>query len=373
MEHHRVLGLLRQAGDGVALARGHRIAVSRHHHAQGDAPVPLQLHLVERSVGGRHHHLEQLGLEPHHDRLGLRVAHAAVEFQRLDRAVGRNHQAGVQEAGVRDAVGLHALDGRQDHFAHRAGVHLGRHHRRRRVGAHAAGVGPLVAIEQALVVLAGGQRGDVPAVAHDDEAGFLAGQEFLDHHPRNSMTIRALVVAHSQRVAHQHEVDRVVRLPRRHGDDDTLAGRQAVGLDHDRRALALHIGVGRGRVAEAFVLRRRDAVALHEGLGEGLGAFQLRCGPGRAEDAKAVGAELVDHASGQRRFRADHGQGHLFLLGPLAQGHHVSQGNVFQPAVQRRAAVAGGHVDGLQPGRLGQLPGQRVLTAAAANDEDFQK
>jgi hypothetical protein len=70
------------------------------------------------------------------------------------------------------------------------------------------------------------------------------------------------------------------------GHDDALAGGQTVGLDDDRRALrstwAWARPVGEGRVG------RRDAVAHHEGLGEGLGALQLRRGPGRAEDAQPL-------------------------------------------------------------------------------------
>ena len=49
------------------------------------------------------------------------------------------------------------------------------------------------------------------------------------------------------------------------------------------------------------VVRGRDAVAREEILGEGLAAFQLRGGRGRAEDAQARGAEAVDDAGHQRR------------------------------------------------------------------------
>ena len=42
--------------------------------------------------------------------------------------------------------------------------------------------GPGVGVAQALVILRGGHGQDVSAIGHDDEAGFLAGQEFLDDH-----------------------------------------------------------------------------------------------------------------------------------------------------------------------------------------------
>ena len=84
-----------------------------------------------------------------------------------------------------------------------------------------------------------------------------------------------------------------------------------------------------------------------------------------------MGAKLVHHTGRQRAFGADDGQADLVLLRPLAQLHDVGNGNVFQPVVQRRAAVAGGDVDPFHLGRLGQLPGQCVFTATAADDEDF--
>jgi hypothetical protein len=161
-----------------------RIAGGGHHHAHRRAAVPFQFHLVERAVDGVFHHGQQVALQARHDRLGFRVAHAAVEFQRARVALRVDHQAGVQEAGEGDAVLGHALDGRVDDLAHHARMHGRRDDRRRRVGAHAARVRALVVVLQALVVLAGGQRQDVLAVAHDDEAGFFAGQEFLDHDAR---------------------------------------------------------------------------------------------------------------------------------------------------------------------------------------------
>src|SRR6185369_17693809 len=50
VEHHQVVGLGRQADDRVALARIERIAVRGKHHAQREAPVPVQIDLVERAL-----------------------------------------------------------------------------------------------------------------------------------------------------------------------------------------------------------------------------------------------------------------------------------------------------------------------------------
>jgi hypothetical protein len=70
-------------------------------------------------------------------------------------------------------------------------------------------LGPWSPSLQALVVLAGGQRAHVLAVAQHDEAGLFAGQELLDDDAR-----AAFVVRHAQLVVHQHEVHGVVRLCR---------------------------------------------------------------------------------------------------------------------------------------------------------------
>ena len=90
----------------------------------------------------------------------------------------------------------------------------------------------------------------------------------------------------------------------RRRDDHALARGEPVGLDDDRRAVLVDVGVRRGGVAEGLVERGGNVVAHHEALGEILGGFELRRGPGRAEDLQARGAECVDHAGGQRRFRA---------------------------------------------------------------------
>ena len=57
--------------------------------------------------------------------------------------------------------------------------------RRRRIGAHAAGVRAGVAVADALVVLRGAEAAAaVVAVAEAEEARLLAVEEFLDHHLR---------------------------------------------------------------------------------------------------------------------------------------------------------------------------------------------
>ena len=130
MEHHSIVGICGQAGDGVALAGRFGVTVRCHHHTQRGAAVPLQLDLVKFAVNGGCQDFGQVTLQAHHDRLRLGVTHAAVELQRLGAALRVDHQAGVQETGERNTVFFHAADGGQDDFAHGAGVYVGGHHRR---------------------------------------------------------------------------------------------------------------------------------------------------------------------------------------------------------------------------------------------------
>ena len=92
-----------------------------------------------------------------------------------------------------------------------------------------------------------------------------AFEEFLDHDFRAGIAERAI----------EHHGDGGLRFIKRLGDDDALAGGQAIRLDDDRRALFADIGqriVSRG---EAAVRAGRNIEFGAERLGETLGAFEL--------------------------------------------------------------------------------------------------
>ena len=94
---------------------------------------------------------------------------------------------------------------------------FGSAHGQRGVRAHAAGVGALVAVERALEVLGGLERDDGLAVGDGEEGDLGAVEELLDDH----------AVAGERVLAGRGEVV---------GDDDALAGGEAVVLDDVRRA-----------------------------------------------------------------------------------------------------------------------------------------
>ena len=238
---------------------------------------------------------------------------------------------------------------------------LGGDHRGRRVGAHAAGVRPAVAIADALVVLAGGHRQHVLAVDHDDEAGLLAIEELLDHHARAGV---------AEGIAGEHVAHGGFGFVQVHGDDHALARGQAIGLDDDGRALLAQVGQGRLDLGEVAIGGGGDPVAGEEVLGEGLRAFQLGGAGGRAEDIQAALAEQVVHACHQRRLGADDGQLDVLRgeVGQLLQGQHVD-GDVLALGFGGGAGVARGDEDLRHARVLGDFPGQGMFTTAAADDE----
>ncbi len=75
--------------------------------------------------------LDQVGLHAQHDRLGFRVAKAAVELNHLRVALLVDHQTGVEETGIGVAFSGHAFHGWPDNPLHGALVDFVSNHRRR--------------------------------------------------------------------------------------------------------------------------------------------------------------------------------------------------------------------------------------------------
>ena len=123
----------------------------------------------------------------------------------------------------------------------------------------------------------------------------------------------------------------------RRADHHALAGREAVGLDDQRRALRAHPAGVEARAREGGVGRGRDRVAAQEVLHEGLRALEPRGEPARAEAAQARGLEGVDDAEHQRTLGA-----HDREVDPLGkreaqQGRHVVGRDVDVAACAARA------------------------------------
>src|SRR5690606_31853138 len=90
-----------------------------------------------------------------------------------------------------------------------------------------------------------------------------------------------------------------------HGDGDTLAGGEPIGLDHDRRALSVEIGQSGGFVVEATIGGGGDIHLVAEGFGKALGAFQLAGCLAGAEAGNAGSAHIVAQPGHHLRVGAD--------------------------------------------------------------------
>ena len=171
----------------------------------------------------------------------------------------------------------------------------------------------------------------------------------------------------------EHIGDRLFRLRQRFRHDDTLACRQAVGLDDNRSTLLAQVGEGRFQFGEIGVRAGRDVVPCQEIFGEGFGAFQLRGALVRSEAAQAARLKVVHYAGDQGGLGAHDGQSHSIVLSEIRQCgeiHHID-GHVFKAGFLPGAGIAGGNIDRLHVCRLGSLPRQCVLAAAAADDQNI--
>ena len=153
-----------------------------------------------------------------------------------------------------------------------------------------------------------------------------------------------------------------------HGDDDALAGGKAVGLDDDWGALLLDVVAGCFGIGEDFVLSCRDAVLLHEILGEGLGALDLGCEFARAKGLDAGLVHGIDDAIRQGDFRADDDEVDGLLLGELDEGFVVADVDVSDALGDiSHARIARHSVELRCLRRLREFPGQRVLAATGTD------
>ena len=168
---------------------------------------------------------------------------------------------------------------------------------------------------------------------------------------------------------------RAYRLVGACGDDHALARGESVRLDDDGRALRLDCGGIEGLAREGGVACRRDAVAHQELLGEPLAALEPGGEPARPEAGQSRGFKGVHDTRDQRTFRTDDREPGRFRArerdesGDIRRGH----GRIAAFRLECRAGVARrddhfGHARGLR-----ELPGQRVLAAAAADDENLHR
>ena len=351
-----------EAGDRVAFRIRPRIA----RRGEDDARRRLVGHghvdLAEAMRAERFEEGERVGGDERKDDLRFGIAEPAVELDDL-RPLVRHHQPDVEHATVRHPLVGHPREhGADDAFLDGA-EHRRRHDGRGRVGPHPARVRPRVALADALVVLRRGEQDVIGPVGEDEDAGLLAAHELLHDDRRPGLAVGFV---------EQHLAERCTGRVGVLADVDALARREPVRLQHDGEGAGLD--VGHGRVVVAGTERAggggRDAVALHEGLGEPLAAFELRRRRCRPDDREAGGFEPIHEPGHERRLRPDDGEVDGVVLREGEETVYVARvegdvrGERGGAGVARRAGERG------TTGAAGEGVAQRVLAAPAPDDED---
>jgi hypothetical protein len=355
-----VLGGLVQPGDHAALLIRPRIAIRRHHHRQRVIFGPVDPGFVQPPLGRRMHQVERLTAQAHHQHLTFRIAEADVELDQPGLIV-LDHQPDEEHPLIGRAAPHHFGQNRAHDLVERLLRDSIRHHRRGGIGPHAAGVGAGITLADALVILRGADGQGRLSVAENEERGFFSGHELLDHHLGPG---RAEFAA-------EHVVECGKRLILGLGHDHALACGQTIGLDHDRRALRLHVIARRRVVGEMAIGGRGGTRRVADCLGETLGGLKSRrLGP-RAKDQQTRLAQPVGDACGQRGLGADDHE--INRLGLAKPGHGTPVENIQRGAIRDFGdpGIAGGHDQPVAFGVLQRGPCDAVFTATAAEDQDI--
>jgi hypothetical protein len=328
-----------------AVAGAGRLGVALGRADDGDAAVGAERRLADERAGRRRRQqLGQVGRHAGQDRLGLRIAEADVVLDHPG-AVRGEHETGVEEAPVVDAaalqLGQRGLDVLLHDLVDQALGQVGD----RRVGAHASGVRPGVAVAHPLVVAGDAHQRGPLAVAEREDRQLGAGHALLDHH-------RAAGVA--ERLAGELGADVGLGLGPGGRHQHALAGGQPVGLDHPRPGELVEEGDGLVGVAEDPVPGGGHAGVEQHVLHEGLRSLQpCAVGPWTEHEA-AGGAQPVGQAVDQRDLGPDDEQVRVELLG--RRGDRTGDAGV--PGRDQHLGAPGEHR------REGVLPGP------AADDDD---
>ena len=278
MKNFGVLQIFVQPADLITLSVISGITAGGHNNPKGNSAIKDQLIGLQLSLGRLLQRWQQVTLQAHHHRLGLRITKAAVKLHYLNFAFWGDHQTRVQKPSIGSPFCCHPFQRGQDDLSHGPFVHLGCHHRSRRISAHATSIRALVTIVSGLVILRGRKGYGLCAVTQTNKAGFFTRQKLFNNHPRSGLT---------EAIAAQHVIDGIKGLLLSLSHNHPLARGQSIRLYDDGSALLLYKGLGRNGVAEGFMRRSGNTVALHKIFAEGLRALELRRLRGGAEAGQA--------------------------------------------------------------------------------------
>ena len=204
---------------------------------------------------------------------------------------------------------------------------------------------------------------NIGAIGEDEETGFLALHEFLDHHFGTGCA----------KFAAEHIVDGGQGFGLGHGDDHAFASGQTIGFNHNRRALLADIGARGVGIGEMGVSRGWGTAGIADILGECLGGFQL-CGCRRWPEGKhPCRAQPVGNACGQGGLGADDDECDRVGLGKGDNRITIQniQIGAFRDLGDPR--ISGGHDQLVALGVLQSRPCQRMFAPAAAQYQDIHR
>src|SRR6267154_764695 len=122
-----------------------RIPSRRHHHAYRRIRRPLKIPFAHPPLNRRFQRLHQVALQPHQNRLRLRIPKPAIELQH-HWPPRRHHQPAIQNSSIFRALRLHPRYHRTRNVIHQPVPHLVVHDVGGRISSHAARVRPRIPI-----------------------------------------------------------------------------------------------------------------------------------------------------------------------------------------------------------------------------------
>jgi hypothetical protein len=203
---------------------------------------------------------------------------------------------------------------------------------------------------------------DAFTVAEHQEGNLVALQAFFNHYSRSGL---------ANHFSREHFGSRCCGFFFGFANDHAFACCQTICFYDYRHAetgkLMLDLS---GGIADCIV-RCRNAVTLHELLGEALAGFELCRGFGRPEHRPSAPGELIHYSMLKRNLGADHGEIGLNLVRQRHHRVHTLQVGRQAGGVRADAAITRRAINRGNARRLAQLPNQGVLAAPTSDDQNF--
>ena len=273
---------------------GSGIAFGSKHHRHRTLRMHTKFNSIERIGRRSTQQGVDIGVQQRQGDLAFRVPKPNVEFNDERIPILVDHETDEQHAAVGGwlpcKMTMHGLNNTLNNaLMDRLGNHGGR-----TIGAHATGVGTLVAIVGSLVILARRQGPVGCAVHHDKHAGLLSGEEGF-------------------------EEDKTVRFNGRtnegsgniavFGHDDALATSKHVSLDHPREpSKRIQGAVNIRRAVQSLIGCSRNTSRFHGLFCMQFGPFKVGQSGDWTETRNPFSLTSIGQSFTQRCFRTNHDQ-----------------------------------------------------------------